>query len=198
MTTIPLALPLKRQGAGSGSLLAFVITPALLGPASIVMTFSMFGPAWGICKVALPLITVCLLGWAVNRIGGKPPLPENDLPLVKAPCCGSCEDDSLPGDKRSFRRDLLSMIRNLVPLLGLLAAATVSVLIGQDRIENRLGGGAFAYSAALLARIPAYVCEGGEVPLTAALLKMGVRELARPSRSCKRQSATVSQRSCCC
>src|SRR5262245_2087714 len=35
MTTVPLAIPLKRQGAGDGPLLAFIITSALLGPASI-------------------------------------------------------------------------------------------------------------------------------------------------------------------
>ena len=36
MTTVPLAIPLKRQGAGDGPLLAFVITSALLGPASFM------------------------------------------------------------------------------------------------------------------------------------------------------------------
>ena len=46
MTTVPLAIPLKRQGAGDGPLLAFIITSALLGPASIVLTFTMFGPVW--------------------------------------------------------------------------------------------------------------------------------------------------------
>ena len=43
MTTVPLAIPLKRQGAGDGPLLAFIITSSLLGPASIVLTFTMFG-----------------------------------------------------------------------------------------------------------------------------------------------------------
>jgi len=62
MTTVPLAIPLKRQGAGDGPLLAFIITSALLGPASIVLTFTMFGLVWGALRVALPLIAVCGLG----------------------------------------------------------------------------------------------------------------------------------------
>ena len=37
-----------------------------------------------------------------------------------------------------------------------------------------MGGGVSAYAVALAAGIPAYVCEGGEVPLTAALDTMGV------------------------
>ena len=72
MTTVPLAIPLKRQGAGDGALLAFIITSALLGPTSIVLTFAMFGPVWGVLRVrALPLIAVCALGWGLQRFGTK-------------------------------------------------------------------------------------------------------------------------------
>ena len=73
MTTVPLAIPLKRQGAGDGPLLAFIITSALLGPASIILTFTMFGPVWGALRVALPLIAVCGLGWGLQRFGKKLP-----------------------------------------------------------------------------------------------------------------------------
>jgi uncharacterized membrane protein YraQ (UPF0718 family) len=57
------------------------------------------------------------------------------------------------------------MIRNLVPilLLGLLAAAAISVLVAKEQIEESMGGGVWAYVAAVVAGIPAYVCEGGEV-----------------------------------
>jgi predicted permease len=81
----------------------------------------------------------------------------------------------LPGEDRSFWANLLSMIRKLVPilLLGLLAAAAASVLIGKEPIEQWMRG-VWAYAIAVAAGIPAYVCEGGEVPLTAALLTMGV------------------------
>ena len=69
MTTVPLAIPLKRQGAGDGPLLAFIITSALLGPASIMLTFTVFGPVWGALRVALPLIAVCGFGWGLQRFG---------------------------------------------------------------------------------------------------------------------------------
>jgi uncharacterized membrane protein YraQ (UPF0718 family) len=69
MTTVPPAIPLKRQGAGDGSLLAFIITSSLLGPSSIVLTFTMFGPVRGVLRVALPLIAVRGLGWGLQRFG---------------------------------------------------------------------------------------------------------------------------------
>ena len=179
MTTVPLAIPLKRQGAGDGPLLAFIITSALLGPASIVLTFAMFGPAWGILRVALPLIAVCGLGWGLQSFGGKlhsggAGIDEESCSLACA--CGSGDSGCSPEEGRSFWASLGNMIRNLVPilLLGLLAAAAASVLIGKEQIEQSMGGGAWAYLAAVVAGIPAYVCEGGEVPLTAALVTMGV------------------------
>jgi uncharacterized membrane protein YraQ (UPF0718 family) len=69
MTAVPLAIPLKRQGAGDGPLLACSITSSLLGPSSIVLTFTMFGPVWGVLRVALPLIAVRGLGWGLQRFG---------------------------------------------------------------------------------------------------------------------------------
>lgn len=180
MTTVPLAIPLKRQGAGDGPLLAFIITSALLGPASIILTFTMFGPAWGALRVALPLIAVCGLGWGLQRFGKKLHSDGTDVD-AEASCssaCGCDGEDSRcsSGEERSFWANLLNMIRNLVPilLLGLLAAAAASVLIGKGQIEQWMDGGVWAYAVAVAAGIPAYVCEGGEVPLTAALVTMGV------------------------
>ena len=179
MTTVPLAIPLRRQGAGDGPLLAFIITSSLLGPASIVLTFMMFGPVWGVLRVALPLIAVCGLGWGLQRFGRK--LHSEGEDIDEASCfsacgCGGGDSDCSSGEARSFWASLLSMIRNLVPilLLGLLAAAAASALIGKEQIEEWMGGGVWAYAVAVAAGIPAYVCEGGEVPLTAALVTMGV------------------------
>jgi uncharacterized membrane protein YraQ (UPF0718 family) len=46
---------------------------------------------------------------------------------------------------------------------------------GERPILGRwLHGGGFAYVAATLIGIPVYVCDGGEIPLTRALLDMGV------------------------
>jgi uncharacterized membrane protein YraQ (UPF0718 family) len=179
MTTVPLAIPLKGQGAGDGPLLAFIITSALLGPASIVLTFTMLGPAWGVLRVALPLIAVCGFGWGLQRFGKK--LHANGGDIDETSCSAACgcvagDSDCSSGQGHSFSATLLSMIRNLVPilLLGLLAAASASVLIGKGQIEQWMGGGVWAYAVAVAAGIPAYVCEGGEVPLTAALVTMGV------------------------
>ena len=139
----------------------------------------MFGPVWGVLRVALPLIAVCGLGWGLQRFGKK--LHSDGRDIDEATCSSVCgfgsgDSDCSSGEGRSFWASLLSMISNLAPilLLGLLAAAAASVLIGKEQIEQSMGGGVWAYAVAVAAGIPAYVCEGGEVPLTAALVTMGV------------------------
>lgn len=113
MTIVPLAIPPKRQGAGDGPLLAFIITSALLGPASIVLTFTMFGPAWGVLRVALPLIAVRGLGWGLQRFGKKPHSDGGDIDETScsSACgCGAGDSDCSSGEGRSFWATLLSMI----------------------------------------------------------------------------------------
>jgi uncharacterized membrane protein YraQ (UPF0718 family) len=129
--------------------------------------------------MTLPLIAVCALGWGLQRLGRK--LHSGGADIDEESCssacaCGSGDSDCSSGEGRSFWASLVNMIRNLVPilLLGLLAAAAASVLIGKKQIEQSMGGGVWAYLAAVVAGIPAYVCEGGEVPLAAALMTMGV------------------------
>ena len=105
MATVPLAIPLKSQGAGDGPLLAFIITSPLLGPASIVLTFTMFGPAWGVLRVALPLIAVCGLGWGLQRFGKK--LRSDSGDIDEASCssayeCGSGDLGCFSGEDLSF------------------------------------------------------------------------------------------------
>jgi uncharacterized membrane protein YraQ (UPF0718 family) len=139
MTTVPLAIPLKRQGAADGPLLAFIITSSLLGPASIMLTFTMFGPVWGVFRLALPLIAVCGLGWGLQRFVRKPHSGGGDID--EASCssacgCGGGDSGCSSAEDCSFWANLLSMIRNLVrSLLGLLAAAA-SVLIGKSKSNN--------------------------------------------------------------
>jgi uncharacterized membrane protein YraQ (UPF0718 family) len=53
------------------ALARFIITSALIGAASIVLTFTMFGPVWGVLRVALPLIAVCRFGWGLQAFWKK-------------------------------------------------------------------------------------------------------------------------------
>jgi hypothetical protein len=137
ITTVPLAIPLKRQGAGDGPLLAFIITSALLGPASIALTLTMFGLVWGALRVAYrslrsaDLAGVCSVleascDRAVETSTKSPPLP-----YVGAAAVTRLFFRRRPfflGKPREHDRNLAP-----IPLLGLPAAAASSVLIGKAK-----------------------------------------------------------------
>lgn len=72
VTTIPLALMLKKRGARIGTLMVFIVTSALLGPTSIIMTLT-------------------LLPWEFFRHPWEPVCPPSSSPpalsaLPRPPC----------------------------------------------------------------------------------------------------------------
>ena len=107
MTTVPLAIPLKRQGADDGPLLALIITSALLGPASIMLTFTMFCPVWGALRVALPLIAVCGFGWGLQRFEKSGTRTSTKRPVLWRAGAATAIPAVLPGKTVPSRRGLL-------------------------------------------------------------------------------------------
>lgn len=94
-----------------------------------------------------------------------------------ADCGGSAgnHETAQPGWRRWLRR-FLGTLRELLPFLvaGLAAAAVLMAVVPVERLEAHLRGGWLAYAITTLIAIPTYVCDGGEIPLTRALLALGV------------------------
>ena len=60
-------------------------------------------------------------------------------------------------------------------LLGMFIASLLTVIIPEETIPKYIGSsGWFAYFVAVLLGIPIYICEGEEIPITLALLKLGL------------------------
>jgi uncharacterized membrane protein YraQ (UPF0718 family) len=92
-------------------------------------------------------------------------------------CCGAeAEDLATASAWRRFIAQFGASLRTLTPFLigGLLFAAVISALVPQQTLERYLHGGWSAYAFAAVAAFPIYVCDGGEIPLTRALIEMGV------------------------
>ncbi len=93
--------------------------------------------------------------------------------------CGCGGTDAHPPPPASatgrFVRKFFANLRLLAPLFvgSLVVVAVLGAVVNPVRIAE-YGNGPLAYGAALAAGIPLYVCDGGEVPLTLSLLKLGV------------------------
>jgi uncharacterized membrane protein YraQ (UPF0718 family) len=181
MTTVPLAASLKSQGARLGTLTAFIMISPILSPETIALTAAMLGSEMTIGRIILPLITTLLIGIGLNTLESKRVLgfhaPAPGAPVGSGPCgCGSDGCGSEPNWYTRFWQSLMAILHPLWIYLavGLIAVSLLQAFVPNDMVDRYLQGGLGAYLAAALIGIPMYVCEGGEVPLTFALLNMGV------------------------
>lgn len=207
LSTVPLAHVLRRGGAGIGTTAAFLVSSALLGPTSIVLTLTLLGWDWTLARLLLPALAIILFGTVMNgsRIGEKISPPSAAVSTGKKETCAhscGCETsvssespDKSPHDhgiadhdhghnhghhhhhpEDSFFKTLRALVWRLVPVYAgsLFVVSLIRPWVDRYPLEDLLQGGALTYLVAALAGVPAYVCEGTEVPLTVALLGLGV------------------------
>jgi len=199
MSTMPLAHSLRQRGAAVGTLTAFIMIAPILSPHTILLTATLVSVPMAIGRVVLSLAVSFALGALLNamqRRGGLSWTEESRMEGSVAACCSTVGGgDALPAELdtdgcgaeersrladasrgRRFIAQLTANLRSLTPYLvgGLLAAAVISALVPGEILQRYLRGGWTAYLFAAGAAFPVYVCDGGEIPLTRALLEMGV------------------------
>lgn len=177
--TMPMAEGVKTQGARLGTVTAFIIISPLLSPITLFLTYGLLGGKMTVARLLVPFVFSVTLGLLLNaleraRVRGFafPRAARSGLRgiAVAAGC------DAQPG-RSGFRATLWQILRSLTPyfLLGITLAALLMTLVPPQAIPRYLGAsGPMAYVLAALVGIPAYVCEGEEVPLTYALLQLGL------------------------
>ena len=191
MSTMPLAQSLRRRGAALGTLTAFIMIAPILSPHTIFLTATLINVPMAIGRVVLSLVVTLVLGTLLNameRRGHLAPVMnltsgdhgEPGLECISRigddECCSAGPVLASMSPWRRFVAQLGANLRSLTPYLlgGLFVAALISATVPADTIHKYLRGGWTAYFFAALVAFPVYVCDGGEIPLTRALLAMGV------------------------
>jgi uncharacterized protein len=190
MSTMPLAQSLRHRGAAVGTLTAFIMIAPILSPHTIFLTATLVSVPMAIGRVVLSLLVTLALGTLLNAMERRgrlafavnPSAPDLNAPRSEGAsmvgddeCCGA-GPSPVTSPWRRFVTQLGANLRSLTPYLvgGLLLAALISATVPADTIHKYLRGGWTAYLFAALVAFPIYVCDGGEIPLTRALLAMGV------------------------
>lgn len=178
LTTVPLAISLKSQGARLGTLTAFIMISPLLSPETIMLTAAMLGGKMVAGRIVIPLVVSLALGLVLNafesrKIGAFRLPGATTLPNSNGCGCGGSEPDE---ERPRFLRSLAKLLHPLwiYLVVGLLVVAVLKEFVSPTAVAKYMHGGPLAYLIATATGIPLYVCEGGEVPLTFGLLKMGV------------------------
>jgi uncharacterized protein len=200
---IPVAMSLREHGASKGSTVSFLLSTPQTGVDSILVTYSLLGPAFAIFRPLVALVTGLVGGMLVNLFGqevgrasplakdscaGDPrlrgslphdPAPTSDLqPAQDTEQCCCCHHAVTPMRKLldGMKYGFVSLPRDIgKPLLvGLAIAALISGLVPNDFFAARLGRGLPAMLVMMLIGIPMYVCASASVPVAAAMILKGL------------------------
>lgn len=177
-TTMPMAEGLKEKGANLGTVATFIMVSPLLSPQTVVLTYALLGWKFTAARIIFSLTGAIILGIVFNyfvkiKANGFI-VPVESLDDKCQSCPPGCE-----AEKVSFWKAFAGISKELSKyfVLGMFIASLLTVLIPEEAIPRYIGSsGVFAYAAAVLVGIPVYICEGQEIPITSALLKLGLGE----------------------
>ena len=180
MSAVPVARSLRARGAPLGTVAAFLLIAPLISPHTVALTAAMIGVAFAVARVVLPVLFTLAFGAVANALVPTPP-PPIAAAAAEEEADGACQGGCGCGHRNSstpwarYGRQLWENLRALVPLfVGSLTVVAVLTAYLPTASIARYGNGPLAYLVALVAGIPLYVCDGGEVPLTRSLLALGV------------------------
>ncbi|MBN2190425.1 MAG: permease [Candidatus Aureabacteria bacterium] len=167
---IPLANSLKKDGANTSSVLAFLVSTPTTGVDSILATFSLMGPLFAVFRPLAAFLSGIGVG-IMNFLFGEKNV---DLPAPEE------------NRKIKVRRKIGPKIRELIYY----AFAEVPQDIGKWLLIGTVAGGAIAafipgdffaeylvfpwdFLAAIIVGVPLYVCATGSIPIAASLILKG-------------------------
>lgn len=188
-SVLPVAMQLRRSGAGKGGVAAFLTATPESGVDSIALTYTLTDPVLTIARPVTAFLTSLAVGGAEVIYSGSSgsPLPmvetaaENSCP-EDACSCGEPAADAVPkSESRKFsdsmRYAFTDLLGDLAPYLfiGFVLAGLVAALLGGTFAELpaflRTGWG--GYMGAILIGLPLYICASSSTPLAAVLLAGG-------------------------
>lgn len=163
---IPAGLGLRRDGAGSGATVGFLISTPQTGVDSLLVSGAFLGWPFAVFKLASAAITGLVGGLIAHQIepgeGAPPPAP--------------VEGHS----RRSWRAAVdhgLEILRSIWGWLvfGVILSAALTTWLPASALSGLMGYGVWATTAAVLAlSLPLYVCATASVPIAAALVAAGL------------------------
>jgi hypothetical protein len=171
---IPVAASLRKHGASRGATTAFLMSTPQTGVDSILVTFSLLGPAFAILRPVLALISGVVGGLTVHWLGNSAGATVAGKEKSEDACCST--GPTQPKWIEAFRHGFVTLPRDLAKalLLGLGIAGAIAVALPEDFFSAVPGGGVLTMILMLGVGIPVYICATASVPIAAALIIKGL------------------------
>ena len=172
---VPVALGLRKHGAGKGATASFLISTPQTGVDSFLVTWSLLGWVFALFKVVVAFITGIIGGMAIEFFDRDK--ASKGISGASAPPSESAETP-VDGNKivHVFKYGFGTLLDDvaLTLLAGLFIAAIISTVLPPELLSGYSGSYAVSMLVMLAVGIPLYVCSTASVPVAAALMLKGV------------------------
>ena len=172
---IPTAMGLRREGAGKGATVSFLIATPQTGVDSIIATYSLMGLPFAIIRPIAAFLTAILGGTLVNRFSPSPSLVERGTDSVK-----NSPHATREGTKGRVRSLLsyafIEMMEDIGKwlVIGLVIAGIITAAVPDSWFTAFQGNTLYSILFVLLFSIPMYLCATGSIPIALALMMKGL------------------------
>jgi len=170
---VPVAASLKKEGAGTGATISFLVTTPTTGVDSILATYSLLGLPLAIARTVAALVLGIIAGVLSNLGNSK---SDNDTGAKKPAAEKDSHNHKQHRISETIRYAFYEIFAGIArPLLiGVLLGGAVSFFIPEDFIALHIRTGFAPYLIMMSIGIPLYVCASGSIPFAAALLIKGI------------------------
>ncbi len=173
---IPVTASIRRHGASRGATTGFLLATPQTGVDSILATWGMLGPALGILRPAIALITG-LIGGIVADLLDPGDQRSTTAKEVRSECSGGCCSTEPQGGlvARVLRYGFVTLPGDIAKALfiGILIAGLIGAFVAEDAFKAYIGGGFGAMLAMIAVGIPMYVCSTASIPIAVGFMHLG-------------------------
>ncbi len=169
---LPVAVGLRKNGAGRGAVAAFLISTPQTGVDSFLATWSLLGVPFALMRIVVAVITGLVGGLLVNAL-------DHDVELTTTEVSVSISDvRGIVGRIRAAALYGFGTLFGSVSaalLVGLVISACIWAFVPPEVFSERwLGNDWLAFPVMLLVGMPMYVCSTASIPVALALMAKGL------------------------
>ncbi|MCP4313610.1 MAG: SO_0444 family Cu/Zn efflux transporter [Bacteroidetes bacterium] len=177
---LPTGIGFFKNGASRGSTTSFLISTPQTGVDSILATYAMLGLPLAIIRPVVALFTGVgggvLANWADRKENGKKGQDHKAEPRSELQSKSEPEPVQERSVKELFRYGFVELLQDISKwlIIGMLAAALLSVLIPSDFFTASISNEYLSMIMMLAASVPLYICATGSIPIAAVLIMKGL------------------------